>query len=398
MTSRIAFIDIIKAIKVFLNYNPNSYPIILSLENHCSIPYQKVMANILIDVLGDALFIPDESVLNGLLSSPESLRGRVVIKGRRPLNEAEDENDFDLSDTDDNSDAYDCEQLLPSPTDELNHVKVYVKIAPELGQLTSFHGTNFKTWDESISNPTYIMHSFSESQINRIFRQQQSESCIIYNKNHLSRTYPAGARVSSSNYNPVLAWSMGCQLVALNFQTPDAPLRINDGFFRQNGNCGYVRKSRQLLDNTFHGQRDNLPVTLTIRILSGSCLPKPKGQKRGECIDPYVKVAMYDVDERGKESNLLRTTIPVKDNGFSPIWNQEDFKFLIQNESGAMLLLTVWDKDVGSKDDFIASAAIPISCLRKGYRSVQLFDANNTRSGPFDFASILIKVDMEVIV
>lgn len=39
-----------------------------------------------------------------------------------------------------------------------------------------------------------------------------------YNK-QLSRTYPKGTRVDSSNYMPQLFWNAGCQLVALNFQT-----------------------------------------------------------------------------------------------------------------------------------------------------------------------------------
>ena len=40
-----------------------------------------------------------------------------------------------------------------------------------------------------------------------------------YNKQQLSRIYPKGTRVDSSNYNPQVFWNAGCQLVALNFQT-----------------------------------------------------------------------------------------------------------------------------------------------------------------------------------
>lgn len=40
-----------------------------------------------------------------------------------------------------------------------------------------------------------------------------------YNKQQLSRIYPKGTRVDSSNYMPQLFWNVGCQLVALNFQT-----------------------------------------------------------------------------------------------------------------------------------------------------------------------------------
>ena len=42
---------------------------------------------------------------------------------------------------------------------------------------------------------------------------------ISYNKRQLSRIYPRGTRVDSSNFMPQVYWNAGCQLVALNFQT-----------------------------------------------------------------------------------------------------------------------------------------------------------------------------------
>ena len=35
-------------------------------------------------------------------------------------------------------------------------------------------------------------------------------------------------------------WNTGCQMVALNFQTPDLAIQLNQGKFEYNGNCGYV--------------------------------------------------------------------------------------------------------------------------------------------------------------
>ena len=63
----------------------------------------------------------------------------------------------------------------------------------------------------------------------------------------MSRTYPSGSRIDSSNYIPILAWSAGCQMAALNIQTPDEALLINDGRFRENGGCGYVLKPSILM-------------------------------------------------------------------------------------------------------------------------------------------------------
>ena len=35
----------------------------------------------------------------------------------------------------------------------------------------------------------------------------------------MSRIYPKGTRMDSSNYLPQMFWNVGCQMVALNFQT-----------------------------------------------------------------------------------------------------------------------------------------------------------------------------------
>ena len=58
----------------------------------------------------------------------------------------------------------------------------------------------------------------------------------------LVRTYPKGTRVDSTNYNPLPMWRCGVQMVALNYQYPDVCIHLNQGFFRQNGGCGYVLK------------------------------------------------------------------------------------------------------------------------------------------------------------
>lgn len=70
MTSKILFEDIIKSFQVFLMLHPGTYPLILSLENHCSLPFQEVMAAQLKSILGKNLYIPDEQSLLGELPSP----------------------------------------------------------------------------------------------------------------------------------------------------------------------------------------------------------------------------------------------------------------------------------------------------------------------------------------
>lgn len=42
---------------------------------------------------------------------------------------------------------------------------------------------------------------------------------IKHNQSHLTRIYPKGTRVSSSNYQPHRYWAAGAQLAAINWQT-----------------------------------------------------------------------------------------------------------------------------------------------------------------------------------
>ncbi|CAB9505823.1 Inactive phospholipase C-like protein 1 [Seminavis robusta] len=394
MTTKILFEDIIKAIKHFLNFNPHVFPIVLSFENHCSIPYQEVMAEQLVRILGKSLYVPPENSLFGLLPSPTVLRGLVVIKGRRPLVGVGD----DGYDTDEDSDD---EGNVKSMSDESKSQLQQIRqhgVAPQLAKLTLFHGTKHKSWDESVQSPTHHMHSFTESKVRTMFRQNKSKKWAVYNQSHMTRTYPAGARVDSSNYSPLLAWSVGCQMVSLNFQTTDVALRSNDGRFRENGGCGYVLKPSSILSDFDPTQPPPVPVKLSIRILSGSNLPKPRGESVGECIDPYIRVSVLDVKAEGKEKETTHATDPFPGNGFFPIWNHEKFTFIIESAAIAMLQISVYDKEKGSvvgSDEFIAGASIPISCLRRGIRSVKLFDAHNTRSGAFDFASLLVEIRIE---
>ena len=55
------------------------------------------------------------------------------------------------------------------------------------------------------------MSSFGESKM-AAFVENQGDKFVDYNKRMLSRIYPGGGRVDSSNYNPQQAWNAGCQI------------------------------------------------------------------------------------------------------------------------------------------------------------------------------------------
>ena len=274
-------------------------------------------------------------------------------------------------------------------------VKQASTAAPTLAKVTMFQGKRLYHFSDSVKRGKNDMHSFDESKTRSLCKENRRRAWARYNQTHLTRVYPSGRRLDSSNFNPISAWSAGSQLVALNFQTNDFGRRLNDGRFRQNGQCGYVLKPNSLLNLSEKSVQQKIK-SMSIKIISGSCLPKPKGSKKGESIDPYVNVTLFDVPndgDNGKEIAQKMNTISVPNNGFNPIWTQQNyFKFRVQTSDVAMVQLTVWHRDMSARDGFIASASFPVNCMREGYRSVQLFDANNKRNGAFECAALLIEV------
>lgn len=85
------------------------------------------------------------------------------------------------------------------------------------------------------------MSSFDEKQATTLLKERPIEF-VNYNKHQLSRVYPAGTRFDSSNFMPQLFWNAGCQLVALNYQTLDLAMQLNQGIFEYNHRCGYLLK------------------------------------------------------------------------------------------------------------------------------------------------------------
>ncbi|XP_064153856.1 1-phosphatidylinositol 4,5-bisphosphate phosphodiesterase eta-2a [Anguilla rostrata] len=117
LTSKILFKDVIETINKYA-FVKNPYPVILSIENHCSVPQQKKMAQYLMEVLGDKL---DLSTVNmdesGLLPSPEGLKGKILVKGKKlPSNIDEDAEEGDVSDEDSADEMEDDCKLMNGDT------------------------------------------------------------------------------------------------------------------------------------------------------------------------------------------------------------------------------------------------------------------------------------------
>jgi hypothetical protein len=84
------------------------------------------------------------------------------------------------------------------------------------------------------------------------------------NIHQMIRVYPKGTRFDSSNQNPIIGWNSGCQMVALNYQTPSIPMWLNQGKFADNGKSGYLLKPTTLLnpEEKVNGLRFSMKISL----------------------------------------------------------------------------------------------------------------------------------------
>jgi len=135
-----------------------------------------------------------------------------------------------------------------------------------------------------------------------------------YTRKHIIRVYPKNTRLWSSNYDPLQGWNLGCQMVALNYQTFTEPVWLNHGLFSVNGGSGFVLKPKQLLSDSqedrhrhesgnkkstmqklglsFYSDlssdvRHETPVYLRVRVISCHNIPDFRNA------DPYVKVSLH---------------------------------------------------------------------------------------------------------
>ncbi|KPJ09210.1 1-phosphatidylinositol-4,5-bisphosphate phosphodiesterase gamma-1 [Papilio machaon] len=233
------------------------------------------------------------------------------------------------------------------------------------------------------------MSSFPETKAERFMCQQEASQAyfIKYHTIQLSRIYPKGQRIDSSNYNPVPFWNAGSQMVALNYQTPDKAMQVNMGKFKENGGCGYILKPEFMFDERYTPQdrrcveRKVKPVTVMLRVIAARHLCK---SGRGTA-SPFVEVEIIGADY---DSGVKLVTKTVTDNGINPIWN-DICEFDVANPDLALIRFLIQDEDIFGDPNFIGQATYPLKCLRTGYRSISL---TNGFSEELELSSLLVHI------
>ncbi|PIK62742.1 hypothetical protein BSL78_00322 [Apostichopus japonicus] len=338
MCTDISFKEVVEAINETA-FKTSDYPVILSFENHCTPKVQAKMAHYCRTIFGDKLLVDpldDYPLEKGQpLPTPTDLRGKILIKNRKQKTDPHKKRSAlrKISRTVDStsslpqpfhgeddhraakSPSVDLEKeggtlglngdrKLPEPVEEEEsdsdddetdkgevkkeqgtagqEAEAGAEMSALVNYLQPVHFHSFDNADKA--NKSYEITSFVETSAMNKVKEKPTEF-VRYNKRQLSRIYPRGTRVDSSNYMPQIFWNVGCQLVALNFQSLDLPMQLNLGIFELNGGCGFILKP----DFMRRKERDFDPFaesTMDGVVISGQFL----SDKR---IGSYVEIDLY---------------------------------------------------------------------------------------------------------
>uniref|UniRef100_A0A667ZD38 1-phosphatidylinositol 4,5-bisphosphate phosphodiesterase n=1 Tax=Myripristis murdjan TaxID=586833 RepID=A0A667ZD38_9TELE len=271
---------------------------------------------------------------------------------------------------------------------QYTYVGATTNIHPYLSAMVNYaQPVKFQSFDVAEErNIHHNMSSFNES-VGLGYLKTNAIEFVNYNKRQMSRIYPKGGRVDSSNYMPQIFWNAGCQMVSLNFQTPDLAMQLNQGKFEYNGSCGYLlkpdfmRRSDRMFDPFSETPVDGvIAATCSVQVFSGQFLSDKK-------IGTYVEVDMYGLptDTIRKE---FRTRM-VMNNGLNPAYNEEPFVFRkVILPDLAVLRIAVYDDN----NKLIGQRILPLDGLQAGYRHISLRnEGNKPLSLPTIFCQIILK-------
>ncbi|NWT74651.1 PLCB2 phosphodiesterase, partial [Prunella himalayana] len=406
MTTEILFKDAIEAIAESA-FKTSPYPVILSFENHVDSPKQQAkMAEYCRTIFGDMLLtepLEKHPLKPGVpLPSPKDLLRKILIKNKKnqsmsgkrqsslkkgrnvepetteqPIS-VDAEDTVWAGDVAEEEPEEEDEQLRNLDEEEIKKLQsdegtagLEVTAYEEMSSLVNYiQPIKFNSFEVSAKkNRSYVISSFTETKACDLLSKFPLQF-VEYNKWQMSRIYPKGTRMDSSNYQPQMFWNVGCQMVALNFQTMDVPMQQNMALFEFNGQCGYLLKHEFMRRpdkqfDPFSVDRIDGLVATTVCVLSGQFLSD-------RSVKTYVEVELLGLPRDAKRKH--RTKLTSTANSINPVWKEEAFVFeKIMMPELASLKMVAWEE--GGK--FIGQRIIPIIAMHPGYHHVCLRSESN---------------------
>jgi len=454
MTNSISFEVVIQTINKYA-FVKSRFPLWISLEVRCGVTTQAKMAEIMIRIFGEKLVRAPLDPTSDRLPSPSELMERILIKvkksdeslrnagervGRRrgnsmpsPYTRAVQPSDGtgtappspllsgSMSGTRSNRaintitegivhEAHSCgASECDSDSDRDSVKKPTTKINPILGDLGVYcSGIHFNGFDSPEAKTFNHIFSFKESTFAAKSQPSSAKRALYrHNMRYLMRVYPNATRLNSSNFDPLVYWKRGVQMAALNWQTFDLGMQINQAMF-DGGTAasGYVLKpleGRQikvmpnLSPDECIGKRPRKKISFEIEIISAQQLMRPSNKKT---MDPYVEVEVFLADDKRNKADaamvmqnspLRQRTHIERDNGFNPEF-RETFRFDVTTKYPDLIFVR-WSVKLADRSysdkNVLATYTAKLSNLKQGYRTIPLLDQNGDR---FMFSTLFCRI------
>ncbi|KAH6845414.1 PLC-like phosphodiesterase [Chaetomium sp. MPI-CAGE-AT-0009] len=457
LTTSISFLEVIKTINKYA-FAKSHFPLWISLEVRCNPNTQINMAKIMIDIFGDKLVRAPLDPSSDRLPSPSELMDRILIKvkksdesirnierptGRRRGNSMP--SPYQRALAMDNAPVPSSPLLSPSPASRSNRQintiteglvheavssspsecdsegevgaakKVNSKIHPVLGELGVYcMGIHFDGFDSPDAKKFNHIFSFKEKTFAEKNQPSEGKRAMYrHNMRHLMRVYPNGGRISSSNFDPLIYWKRGVQMAALNWQTFDTGMQLNQAMFEGGtAQSGYVLKpleGRQiqvmpnLSPDECVGRRPRKKVAFEIEVIAAQQLMRPSNLGEKRTLDPYVEVEVLMADDKrnkadaaayaaAQQMQLKQRTKIVRDNGFNPEFNQT-CAFDVTTKYPDLIFVRFSVK-LGDRSGYndkapFATYTVKLCDFKQGYRTIPLY---NHRGERFLFSTLFCNI------
>ncbi|UZJ53123.1 hypothetical protein CBS101457_002443 [Exobasidium rhododendri] len=348
-------------------------PIFISLENHCTPPVQLRLAAIMREVFGEKL-VSEQVHKDGCDVMLDEMGGRILVMVEYyGLDEKDVPEDAHNSSDDEDSKAHREKKTANKPT----------KIVPELAELgvyaQSMKPANDDWLNGELKEPVHHLVNVEERAVKGLIETGQGDKVAIHNASHFMRIFPKGTRIGSQNLNPVPFWGVGAQVCALNWQTFDASMQLNEALFASTD--GWVLKPPCLRKEK--GAKPKGKVELKLEVAGATDLAIPEGRTKD--LKPYVTCTLYHPDQKGKpeksKTDHYRVHAHKKLFGkeqppaTSPVWDPpEELKWTYNENDFAFLRILIKSDDAFAKNPAFLTSAVRLTSIPEGWHFMRMLN------------------------
>lgn len=338
LTSDISFRDVCKTIRETA-FVQTDLPIVVSLEVHADLQQQEVMVEIMREEWAGLLLEFPYAHCDPETMTPtlEDLRKKILVKVKK----ASTDRPYPVS-SDSFSPHKSSDTLAPhkpheegdsgqsgSEDERGGKKKKKSKICEALSNLGIYtRSTHFKSFEQPEAKVPAHIFSISENDIMDLHLNQRQEM-FLHNRGFFMRAYPAGWRVDSSNPDPSIFWRKGVQMVALNWQSWDEGMMLNEGMFADEQ--GWVLKPPGYRDHDVSTTIKMQTLDFSIQIFAGQHIPLPEGAE-DDVFHPYVKCQLHV--ERAEEHSSIGASFELHGDGSGSKTRDVEYKRHTRSRKG----------------------------------------------------------------